>query len=136
MTMGIATEQQTKPQGSGEPITDLLIKDLLERKEFGTRKYGEPLKAFNGRDPLVDAYQELIDLLVYLRQHIEENPETTRAVHLARMLHLAGERVYQSYLYGLGRHADDATPMAKQKWIDLWLRSLADELGIHRDVLT
>lgn len=31
-----------------------------------------PLQAHNGRDPLVDAYQEALDLVVYLRQAIEE----------------------------------------------------------------
>jgi hypothetical protein len=70
--MGKATEQQSKPKGSGPAITDLLIRDLSERQAFGTQKYGEPLRAFNGRDPLVDAYQELIDLLLYLRQYLTE----------------------------------------------------------------
>ena len=71
--MGKATEQQAEPKGKGPAITDLLIRDLAERQAFGTQKYGEPLRAFNGRDPLVDAYQELIDLLVYLRQYMEES---------------------------------------------------------------
>lgn len=31
-----------------------------------------PLQPFNGRDALVDAYQEAVDLAVYLRQRIEE----------------------------------------------------------------
>lgn len=40
--------------------------------KFGRRKYGTPLQPFNGRDPLVDAYQEVLDLAVYLRQAIWE----------------------------------------------------------------
>ena len=35
-------------------------------------EHGTPLQAHNGRDPLVDAYQEALDLAVYLRQAIEE----------------------------------------------------------------
>lgn len=43
----------------------------------GRRKYGTPLQAHNGRDPLVDAYQEALDLCVYLRQAIAERDGTT-----------------------------------------------------------
>jgi hypothetical protein len=38
-----------------------------------------PLRAHNGRDALVDAYQEALDLCVYLRQVIQERP-TSNAV--------------------------------------------------------
>lgn len=55
-------------------IADLVIDDLRERKRYGTSKYGTPLQAGNGRDPLVDAYQESIDKTQYLRQAIEERP--------------------------------------------------------------
>jgi hypothetical protein len=54
------------------PIWDLVIEDMRERDHEGRRKYGTPLQAFNGRDPLIDAYQEALDLAVYLRQAIEE----------------------------------------------------------------
>ena len=53
-------------------IWDLVIKDMAERDRGGREKYGTPLQAHNGRDPLVDAYQEALDLCVYLRQAIEE----------------------------------------------------------------
>ncbi len=51
---------------------DLVIADMVERKGFGYAKYGTTLQAHNGRDPLIDAYQEVLDLAVYLRQTIEE----------------------------------------------------------------
>lgn len=54
------------------PIWELVIEDMEERDRVGRQKYGTPLQAFNGRDPLVDAYQEVLDLAVYLRQAIEE----------------------------------------------------------------
>jgi hypothetical protein len=54
------------------PVWELVIADMRDRDNFGREKYGTPLQAFNGRNPVVDAYQEILDLAVYLRQHIEE----------------------------------------------------------------
>lgn len=56
-------------------IHDLVIADLQERLEFGTKKYGTPLQAFNGRDALLDAYHEVLDLAVYLKQALVEAEE-------------------------------------------------------------
>lgn len=53
-------------------IHDLVIDDMKARKQFGLDKYGTLLQAGNGRKSLVDAYQETLDLCVYLRQFIEE----------------------------------------------------------------
>lgn len=53
------------------PVWDLVIADMRERDNEGRRKYGTPLQASNGRDHLVDAYQEALDLCVYLRAAIE-----------------------------------------------------------------
>lgn len=53
-------------------VWPLVIADMKERNEVGTRKYGTPLQTHNGRNALVDAYQEALDLVVYLRQAIEE----------------------------------------------------------------
>jgi len=55
-----------------EPIWDLVVEDMKERDRMGRRKHGTPLQAHNGRNPLIDAYQEALDLVVYLRQAIEE----------------------------------------------------------------
>lgn len=60
------------PDGAARLIRDLVIEDLTERCAEGTRKYGTPLTAGNGRDALTDAYQEALDLAMYLRQAIEE----------------------------------------------------------------
>lgn len=67
--------EQPTPKGEGTPIVDLVMQDLIDRKEFGNKKYGEPLKAFNGRNSLLDAYQESLDLCIYLRQLLEEQNE-------------------------------------------------------------
>lgn len=57
------------------PVWDVVIADMQERKEMGKEKYGTYLRAFNGRNALVDAYQEVLDLAVYLRQLIIEESE-------------------------------------------------------------
>ena len=43
-----------------------VIDDMRARDAMGRARYGVPLTADNGRDHLVDAYQEALDLLVYL----------------------------------------------------------------------
>ena len=53
-------------------VWDLVRQDMLERDRQGQQRYGTRLRGHNGRDPLVDAYQEALDLCVYLRQAIYE----------------------------------------------------------------
>lgn len=53
-------------------VWPIVIADMQLRHEMGIAKYGTPLQPFNGRDALWDAYQEALDLAVYLRQAILE----------------------------------------------------------------
>lgn len=53
-------------------VMKLFYADLEERYKEGIRRYLTPLKPFNGRDALQDAYEEAIDLALYLRQAIYE----------------------------------------------------------------
>ena len=48
------------------------MKDMVERDWVSSKKYGTRLQPFNGRAALWDAYQEALDLAVYLRQEIYE----------------------------------------------------------------
>ncbi len=41
---------------------------LLERAEFGEKKYGTKLRVLNGRDATYDLYQELLDAIMYAMQ--------------------------------------------------------------------
>ncbi len=91
-----ATEQQ-KPKRGGRSITILVvedliddldtstdvdrveathsvIKDLIDRDRMGFDKYGQNLETYDGRVTLLDAYQEILDALQYLRKAIEEMP--------------------------------------------------------------
>jgi len=64
---------QPKPvPNKSVPIWSLVIQDMADRDMEGARKYGTQLQAHNGRDALQDAYEEALDLAVYLRQAIEE----------------------------------------------------------------
>ncbi len=42
-------------------VWPLVIADMVERDAVGRAKYGVPLRTNNGRRPLVDLYQELLD---------------------------------------------------------------------------
>jgi len=43
------------------------MEDMAKRLELGIERYGTGLQADNGRDMLQDAYEEALDLCVYLR---------------------------------------------------------------------
>ena len=71
--MSHGSSQQKPPESNNNPaVWDLVIADMRERDEFGYSKYGVRLQPNNGRDALLDAYQEAQDLVVYLRQAIFE----------------------------------------------------------------
>lgn len=61
-----------------EPIWDMVIADMKARDEFGRERYLGPLTVdSNGRDALQDAYEEALDMAVYLRQAIEQKKKHT-----------------------------------------------------------
>lgn len=59
---------QPLPRPGGIPVQEVMIRSIEERRDYGTRKYGRPLEAHNGRDALTDAWEEALDLLTYLTQ--------------------------------------------------------------------
>lgn len=54
------------------PILPLVIADLEARAAAGIMTYGTLLRPFNGRDALKDAYEEALDLAMYLKQAMIE----------------------------------------------------------------
>lgn len=69
----IAAGEQPPPRVSTtRPVWELVVEDMHARDQLGRKRYGVPLQAGNGRDSLRDAYEEALDLVVYLRQAIEE----------------------------------------------------------------
>ena len=70
--MNTPNTPQPPPQGEGQDIASLVRADIDERVAIGLDKYKTLLRAHNGRDALMDAYQEALDLMFYLRQAIAE----------------------------------------------------------------
>jgi hypothetical protein len=69
------TERKSEPppkQNNLPAVWDLVIADMHASDRMGEQKYGTRLQPHNGRDALRDAYQEALDLCVYLRQAIYE----------------------------------------------------------------
>jgi hypothetical protein len=50
------------------PINRKVVADFESRAKAGTEKYGVFLHTHNGRDALMDLYQELVDGAMYARQ--------------------------------------------------------------------
>lgn len=70
---GLLSDPEPDPvKNDNTPVWELVIADMQERDRVGEQRYGVRLQANNGRDALVDAYQEGMDLVVYLRQVLEE----------------------------------------------------------------
>ena len=74
MSPSPATAEQPAPDETSihPAVWDLVRQEMIERDREGQRRYGTRLRGFNGRDALVDAFQEALDLCVYLRQAIYE----------------------------------------------------------------
>ena len=53
-------------------IQSRVIDDINARRELGIRRYGTALQPHNGRDALLDAYEEALDLAMYLKQALVE----------------------------------------------------------------
>lgn len=49
-----------------------LLHFLVSRQTESEKEYGIPLTTNNGRNPLIDALQEKLDTIMYLRQAIED----------------------------------------------------------------
>lgn len=66
-------EDQPLPvKNDREYVQTTVIRDLETRTAVGIERYGTGLQPFNGRDALRDAYEEALDLAVYLKQVLIE----------------------------------------------------------------
>jgi hypothetical protein len=57
---------------NSEVVRNGVMDDINKRLEEAEKQHGCPLMTFNGRDALMDAYQEAIDTVMYLKQAIME----------------------------------------------------------------
>lgn len=87
-------------------VLPLVLSDLSARVAKGAKQYGEPLTTHNGRDALTDAYEEALDLALYLRQAIEERRSTPRKAKARKGAREALDRI-ESGASGALEDADD-----------------------------
>lgn len=112
----LTTPQKMPEKNDNKSVWELVMDDMKSRDDFGRKKYGTPLQANNGRDPLVDAYQEILDFAVYLRQEIEERK--TRGVGIQRYVEWTSETAIYP---GAGSHEANA--------VDYVIHGLTGEAG-------
>lgn len=58
-----------------KPVWEYVIEDMKARDNFGRAKYKTPLQMTNDRNHAQDAYEEVLDLSVYMKQVIIERTE-------------------------------------------------------------
>lgn len=71
-------------------VQDAVITDIEERKAVGIQRYGTPLQAFNGRDSTLDAYEEALDLTMYLKQMRIERDEIAKKIGTLHQVFTSG----------------------------------------------
>ena len=65
------------------PSWNEVVKDMLDRNEFGAEKYNKYLSPHTDEDMLQHAYEEALDLAVYLKTRIlQEHKANTIAKQL------------------------------------------------------
>ncbi len=70
-------DSQGLPTVNNQPyIHDLVIVDIEARRAIGIERYGTALQPHNGRNALLDAYEEVLDLAMYLKQRLVEEGAT------------------------------------------------------------
>ncbi len=61
-------------------IWDHVVADMRQRNEIGLKKYGRELATHDGRDTLQDAYEEVLDLAVYLKKELIERHDKDKLI--------------------------------------------------------
>lgn len=70
--MGAHLRSRHEESLATEPVINRVLADLRDRDRVGYETYGGPLMADDGRDALWEAYEEALDLCVYLRLAIDQ----------------------------------------------------------------
>lgn len=71
-SISFASTPQKPPVEGRQVVLDAVLEDLKARAEVGKAKYGTYLQTHNGRDALMDLFQELADALMYCKQMLME----------------------------------------------------------------
>lgn len=73
-------------QYADDPAKDRVVAWMRARAEFGRKKYGVPLQSHNGRNPLLDLLQELLDGRAYGEQCLDLDLSPRLAQTMARLV--------------------------------------------------
>ncbi len=96
--------KQPAPKKGKIKVLDHVLADLTQRAETGKEKYGTYLETDNGRDALQDAYEEMMDAAMYLKQALlEKKKNEERVVRLLNaILEVTsdGRQKYDEYIEG------------------------------------
>lgn len=104
-------------------VQDAVIADIQIRKQLGEERYGSALMSFNGRFTIQDAYEEAIDLSMYLKQILLEQRYGRRAVcvEVATSLRRTAENLRD----------EPGQPQAQKAQFAEEVADLLDGLGLH-----
>lgn len=72
----LVIQSMLRSEYAGVPQNDLtaeLVQRMAARDALGRERYGTSLQTGNGRDALMDALEEALDLCAYTRQAFEED---------------------------------------------------------------
>jgi hypothetical protein len=76
-----------------DPVAIHVVADMYDRDRLGRERYGMPLTARNGRDQVVDAYQEMLDGAAYLRAALAEGVQVRSLYYTQLQLILETRRI-------------------------------------------
>lgn len=68
-------DQPLPVRNDAPDIQSQVIADIEARRLVGIERYGTALQPHNGRDALRDAYEEALDLAMYLKQAMVERDQ-------------------------------------------------------------
>jgi hypothetical protein len=108
--------------------------DLAARMQLGIDRYGTPLTPFNGRSAPRDVYEELLDMLAYMRNAIDEFDALLPVLGAAFAWRISLEDVGLVHADPLTRRLVDAVDALRARG-DIDLVSSDGTVQIHMDGL-
>jgi len=72
--------EKPPPRPGDKIVGDIVLTDIRERMETGRLRYGTYLRTHNGLDAAQDAYEELIDAVLYTKQAMLERTDLAAEV--------------------------------------------------------
>lgn len=121
--MSKADKPEPKPTAGRDIVLTAVLQDLRDRAEAGKLKYGTYLMTHNGRNALMDAYQEALDLCMYLKQALmeQEKPSVSKPQYRYTTLGYTANRPRLLVLQDLenpGTCGIIVTPYTREQFLD------------------